>query len=512
MSSLYQNKFHWMLVASFLEKNKQSILESWINSNVWETTLQYVWLDKKLFYDKYAVWLIDYFIWILKWVIELWHCPKIVELINYMISNNVESKHVFNLTTTFRKVVMEYMIDSNEFTHTDLFFIIDYFDQNFESILDSYDNLIKERSSLADNYKLAIDASSVVSITDLDWIITYVNDKLIEISWYTRKELIWKTHNVINHPDMPKELFDSLWNTIKNKNIWTWSIKNRKKDWSYFRAYSTIVPILDHQWNIKEFIWIRNDITKQKEYEERINRYKTKEIERLQEVNELKDKFVNMASHEMRSPLTSMRGILSMMNDWDLWQIDDVAKSYIQKMLFSAEDLLDMINDLLDLRAIESWKMELVNNIFDVKLLLEWVVDQFNIQANSKKQIIETDIDFDRVNISLDKLKFKQIVTNLISNAIKYTLEWWHIKVLSRIEWWTLNLIVQDDWIWIAESDIPKIFQEFWRIRNKKTKWVIWTWLWLPIVKAIVRKMWWAIDIHSKENEWTTFKVTIPLN
>ncbi len=89
-----------------------------------------------------------------------------------------------------------------------------------------------------------------------------MNEKICEISWYTKEELIWKPHSIVRHSDMPKEIFIDLWNTIKiQKKIWKWIIKNKKKDWSPYWVQSFISPILDKNWNILEFISVRTDIT-----------------------------------------------------------------------------------------------------------------------------------------------------------------------------------------------------------------------------------------------------------
>ena len=114
---------------------------------------------------------------------------------------------------------------------------------------------------LLDEYKKALDESSIVSKTDLNGIITYVNDKFCEISGYTKEELIGKNHNIIRHPDTEKEFFYELWKTIGNKKVFKGILKNRKKNGQTYFVNSTIIPILDKNNYIVEYIAIRNDIT-----------------------------------------------------------------------------------------------------------------------------------------------------------------------------------------------------------------------------------------------------------
>ena len=114
---------------------------------------------------------------------------------------------------------------------------------------------------LLSEHKKAIDASSIVSKTSVDGIITYVNDKFCDVSGYSASELIGENHNIINHPDMPKSVFKEMWATILSGDIWHGTLKNRKKTGEEYYVYSTISPIKDINDEIKEFIAIRSDVS-----------------------------------------------------------------------------------------------------------------------------------------------------------------------------------------------------------------------------------------------------------
>ena len=111
-------------------------------------------------------------------------------------------------------------------------------------------------------YKKAIDESSIVSKTDKNGLITFVNKKFCEISGYEEDELIGKSHNIVRHPSMTKEFFNNLWKTITNKEIFKGVIVNKKKNGLVYYVDTTIIPILDENKNIEEFISIRHNITK----------------------------------------------------------------------------------------------------------------------------------------------------------------------------------------------------------------------------------------------------------
>ncbi len=118
-----------------------------------------------------------------------------------------------------------------------------------------------QNRTLLNEYKMAVDSSNIISKTDIKGIITYVNDEFCKISGYKRDELIGKAHNIIRHPNNPKSIFADLWKTIKDKKIWKGTIQNIAKDGKVYWVDSTIVPILDIDGNIIEFLGIRHDVT-----------------------------------------------------------------------------------------------------------------------------------------------------------------------------------------------------------------------------------------------------------
>ncbi|MGB6328981.1 MAG: EAL domain-containing protein [Halarcobacter sp.] len=137
---------------------------------------------------------------------------------------------------------------------------INQINQNLSTNSDNNENLI-ESLLLLEEYKKALDESSIVSKSDLDGTITYVNEKFCESSGYTEEELIGNNHRIVKHPDTPKEYFVSLWKTLRSKKIFKGIVKNKKKNGDAYYIDSTIIPILDKNNEIVEYIAIRNDIT-----------------------------------------------------------------------------------------------------------------------------------------------------------------------------------------------------------------------------------------------------------
>ena len=120
---------------------------------------------------------------------------------------------------------------------------------------------LKKSEKLLAQYKEAVDKSDIVSKTDKNGIITYVNDAFCNISGYSKEELLGQSHNRVRHPDTKKELFEELWNTILAKKEWRGNIKNRSKEGGVYYVESTIIPVLNSKNEIEEFISIRKDVT-----------------------------------------------------------------------------------------------------------------------------------------------------------------------------------------------------------------------------------------------------------
>jgi len=131
-------------------------------------------------------------------------------------------------------------------------------------------------------YKKALDASAYVSKSDLNGVITYVNDALCNISGYTKNELIGQPHKIFRSIDTPKKIYENMWQTIKNKKIWRGSMKNVKKDGSPFYSNQTIIPILDNNGTTIEYISSRYDTTELIEKRETLERhYRTDSLTNL---------------------------------------------------------------------------------------------------------------------------------------------------------------------------------------------------------------------------------------
>ena len=148
---------------------------------------------------------------------------------------------------------------------------------------------LKHAKKHIQEYKKAVDESTIFSIGDTKGRILYANKQFLEVSGYSFEELVGKPHSVVRDPQMPKEVFAQMWKTIQNKRVWKGTITNRKKNGQLYYVEATIVPILDENGNITEYAGIRNDITKlvlkERELAELKDKQRSKDIQKALEIN-----------------------------------------------------------------------------------------------------------------------------------------------------------------------------------------------------------------------------------
>lgn len=183
-----------------------------------------------------------------------------------MVKNNINKSMIFILLTdsnrTYEIVRNAYNNGASECLRKPIYaeeFILKV-EQHCDTSKLIYE--LTEQKELMKNYKLIVDQSSIISKTNIKGIITYVNKNFCDISGYSADELIGKSHNIIRHPNEPKEFFENLWKTIKDeKKIWSGVLKNITKDGKVYYVQSSIMPILDENKDIIEFIALRTDVT-----------------------------------------------------------------------------------------------------------------------------------------------------------------------------------------------------------------------------------------------------------
>ncbi len=192
-----------------------------------------------------------------------------------------------------------------------------------------------------EDIKVALNRSAILAYTDGKGVITYVNDKFMEISQYSREELIGADHRIVNSGYHPKEFMKKLWTTIKSGEVWVGEIKNKAKDGSFYWVRTTIVPSVDESGKIAQFITIRYDITDRKKAELAIK----KQQEELENKNNKLEKIAWSFSHNVRAPIVTIMGLSNVFNYEN--QYDKINKEVLNKISTPIKSLNDLVSSIV---------------------------------------------------------------------------------------------------------------------------------------------------------------------
>lgn len=226
------------------------------------------------------------------------------------------------------------------------------------------------------------------------------------------------------------------------------------------------------------------------------------------ELDKMKSDLISIVSHELRSPLTSIKGYVDLMLGGDLGIIPDNMKSYLAIVSANANRLATLIEDMLDLSRIESGKLNMTFGKVDVKYLCDYVFLTLKPQAEMKKIDYKLEV-CPGLAVSGDVDRLQQVLTNLVSNAIKYTPEGGVVRINASRNDQNILIAVQDDGIGISEEDRKKLFQRFFRVKNAKTRNIGGTGLGLCIAKSIVEAHDGHIRVESEPDKGSTFIIVL---
>ncbi|WP_236845069.1 PAS domain-containing sensor histidine kinase [Campylobacter devanensis] len=388
-------------------------------------------------------------------------------------------------------------------------------------------------------YQRAIDESNIVSKTDINGIITFVNDEFCKISGYLRDELIGQSHNIVRHPDVPAEYFKRLWETILNKKIYKGLIKNRTKDGKAVYLNTTIIPILDDNNEIEEFVAICYDITEMIELNERLMRAQNdlRKTKKLVELNrELEERVaIEVAKNEEQSKLMFQQSRLANMGEmlanishqWrqplnelsiNLYKLKQSTKEPSSQFIEIYEHSKAVIKGMSSI--IDNFRNFFTNNGDDERFSLKDAAqDAILMLENTFKNAsikLEIDID-DNIYIVGRQNEMAQIFINLFLNSkdafFQHNIKDKRVNVRAYIQNDTNKQIkyaiitISDNAGGIEDSVSDKLFDPYFTTKHPN----VGTGLGLYIVRSIVSKLQGQISVSNLENG-ACFEIKIPLN
>ena len=341
-----------------------------------------------------------------------------------------------------------------------------------------------------ENFQNIVEKSNVgILIVDQSGIIRFINEISQQIFLRHTEELIGSPFGLIFDDDKITEI--SI--IRKNGEVGIGEISATKTQWKGEPCQLILI----------------NDITNHKKLQENLEIA----IEKTQESDRLKTAFLANMSHEIRTPLNGILGFSQLMEKND---IDPEKKHFFLSSIFACGNhLLDIINDIIDIAQIESGQLKISKKEFYIKEVLNEVYEMFRIHSKIISNKIEfkfSTSDLLNFNIYSDQTRFRQILANLINNAIKFT-EKGSIEVgVTIVDDDVLKFYVKDSGIGISESEHENIFKRFRQVSDTKERLNEGNGLGLSISKALVELLGGTISMESKIGEGSVFYFTIPLN
>ena len=342
---------------------------------------------------------------------------------------------------------------------------------------------LQNKSCELENLNIALNESAIVAITDKNGIITYVNREFCRISKYSKQELIGQNHRILKSGYHSPQFYSELWKMISNGNVWRGELKNKAKDGTFYWVKTTIVPFLDKNGIIEQYISIRFDITDQKELQE-----KYIQAEKLAVIGELSSRI----THDLKATLTGINLNL------DLLKLKQKNNPMInlseefERIKRSIKSMSQQIDDTLGYVRKNPIKLEkcVISDI--INIVLERIVIPNTITV--KIEVMD-------LQLECDQAKIESALTNLIINAVEVIDKNGEIHIRASEKDDHIIIQIQDSGIGIPENIMPKLFDPLFTTKQYGTG------LGLASCKNIVK-------IHngtiSVKNDPTTFTITLP--
>lgn len=365
-----------------------------------------------------------------------------------------------------------------------------------------------------DLQKRILDLHAIVSETDRNGNITYVNDNFCAITQYSREELMGANHRIINASYHPTEFWQEMYATLQCGGTWKGEVCSRAKDGSLYWTQTTITPDKDARGEIIGYMSARTNITDAKEREKRLQHTQIllqHASAKAEAGNRAKSEFLAMMSHEIRTPMNGFIGMMELLREE---QLTSVQRDLVNTAHDCADALLVVVNDILDYSKMEAGKVTLEKISFSPAQIIDNVKSMLSARAEAKGLVLDVDLAPDMPTwVVGDPTRFRQILINLVGNAVKFTMSGnvrisgaHHTQPDSSLK---LLFEVRDTGVGIDPEARTKLFNRFSQADGSTTRKFGGTGLGLAICKQLVEMMAGEIGVESKVGKGSRFWFTM---
>ncbi|REJ86612.1 MAG: response regulator [Planctomycetota bacterium] len=337
--------------------------------------------------------------------------------------------------------------------------------------------------------------------------IIYVNEGFTKITGYSAEEAAGRNCRFLQGPDTDRATVQKLRTAIRQKRPCRVTLQNYRKDGEKFWNELQVTPVRDESGEVTHFMGVQHDVTRRIVMEQRLRAAESE----AKSANQAKSEFLANMSHEIRTPMTAILGfseLLLQRTD------DDELIDGLTTIKRNGAYLLELINDILDLSQIEAGRIEIQSSEIETKALVSEVVKLMSIRAQEKQ--LPLNVEFGPGVPSIirsDRTRLRQILVNLIGNAIKFTdAGSVRLRVQSGAEdpgelCWS----VTDTGIGMSEQQQQRLFEPFTQADAKITQQFGGTGLGLSISQRLAKRLGGRIEVESKLGEGSTFSLIIPI-
>lgn len=357
----------------------------------------------------------------------------------------------------------------------------------------------------------ALDRHCILSIADRSGKIIDVNTGFCIISGYSRDELLGKDHRILNSGTHSRDFWIQMWRQIASGVAWRGVVCNRRKDGTLYWVDSTIVPYLGEDGTIEKYISLRFDITAEKEAELELSKAKVA----AEAATQAKSEFLANMSHEIRTPMTAILGYADLLvDDTAADRPAHISVDYVDTIKRNGEHLLAILNDILDISKIEAGKMAVESLPIRTLPMVRDVEKLMQIRARAKD--IRLSFVQDTAlpqSFTSDPVRLRQILMNLVGNAIKFTEEGnvtIHVgcKTVKEIPY--LYFSVRDTGPGMTREQMQNLFEAFHQADTSVTRKFGGTGLGLKISQSLATMLGGTIHVESRPKQGSTFTLQLP--